>query len=173
MAKKKLDDKTIRTEYSFLDRESMSARDIRIAQEKRRKRRRLENEKNAAARARRRAAARRRRMVVAVFVLVGIFVVATVGKSVVSLIELEREKAETEKKLSQLQYRLGTLEEELQQVNTDEYVEQQARSELKMVKPGEILYLITGDHASEQPEDGGDGPETEEAPSESGKPADD
>ncbi len=172
MAKRKVDDKTIRTEYSFLDRESVSSRDIRIAQEERRKRRKVEAEKNEAQKARRRAAARRRRIVVAVFVLVGIFVVVTVGRSLVNLIELEREKAATEEKLAQLEYQQGNLEEELQQVNTDEYVEQQARSELKMVKPGEILYLMSGEDASDYVKEDEDG-EGEETPAESGKPTND
>ena len=172
MAKKKVDDRTIRTEYSFLDSESRSSREVRLAQEERRKRRKQEAAKNAEVSARRRAAARRRRIVAALLVLVFVFVIVAVGQSFVKLIELEREKNETEEKLAQLQHQKGSLEEELQLVNTDEYVEQQARSDLKMVKPGEILYLMTGEGASEYLEHA---PEesTEEAPSETGKPSND
>ena len=172
MAKRKVDDKTIRTEYSFLDAESRSSREIRLAQEERRKRRKVESEKSAASKARRKAAARRRRIVVAALALIGVFVIVTVGRSVAGLIELEREKAETERRLSQLQRQQGSLEEELLQVNTDEYVEQQARSELKMVKPGEILYLMTGEGASEYLTHSDEEPE-EEAPVETGKPSND
>ena len=172
MAKRKVEDKTIRTEYSFLDSESMSSREIRLAQEERRKRRKVESEKSAASKARRKAVARRRRIVMALLVLIGVFVVLTVGRSVVTLIELESEKAETQHKLAQLERQQGSLEEELLQVNTDEYVEQQARSELKMVKPGEILYLMTGEGASEYLTT--DEENTEEAvPAETGKPTND
>ena len=108
----------------------------------------------------------------ALLVLIGVFVVLTVGRSVVTLIELESEKAETQRKLAQLERQQGSLEEELLQVNTDEYVEQQARSELKMVKPGEILYLMTGEGASEYLTT--DEENTEEAvPAETGKPTND
>jgi cell division protein FtsB len=149
MAKKKAPEKTIRTEYHILDSESRSSKEIRRAQEERRKRRVVESQKNAETKERRRKARRRRRLAVGVFVIVGLMVIYSVGSSVVNMVELQKERAETEARLAQLQRQKGTLEEELKQVNTDEYVEQQARSELKMVKPGEILYLLTGEGASE------------------------
>jgi len=170
-SEKKAPEKTVRYKFSDLDRESVSSRDIRIAQEERRKRRLAENEKSAASKARHRAARRRRRIVIAVFLLVGLAVFASVGRSIVNLVELQAEKSETEAKLAQLQRQKGSLEEELQLVNTDEYVEQQARSELKMVKPGEILFLMTGEGTTEYTEK--EPEETTEEPAESGKPTND
>ncbi len=170
MAKKKAPEKTIRTEYHILDSESRSSKEIRRAQEERRKRRVVESQKNAETKERRRKARRRRRLAVGVFVIVGLMVIYSVGSSVVNMVELQKERAETEARLAQLQRQKGTLEEELKQVNTDEYVEQQARSELKMVKPGEILYLLTGEGASEYMEHE---EVPEEAPAESGKPDND
>ena len=35
-----------------------------------------------------------------------------------------------------------TLKEELKHVNEPEYIEQQAREQLKMVKPGEVMYIL-------------------------------
>ena len=171
MAKKKAPEKTIQADLRFLDDESLSSRDIRLAQEERKKRRQAETEKNEASKARRKAAARKRRIVIGVLVLVGVAIILTVGRSFVQLLELEKEKHETEERLAQLQRQQGSLQEELQQVNTDEYVEQQARSELKMVKPGEILYLMTGEGASEYMKEKGGEPE--EPPVETGKPQND
>ena len=37
------------------------------------------------------------------------------------------------------------LEKELKLVNEPEYIEEQARKQLKLVKPGEIIYIIDGD----------------------------
>lgn len=35
-----------------------------------------------------------------------------------------------------------SLKEELKHVNEPEYIEQQAREQLKMVKPGEVMYIL-------------------------------
>lgn len=43
----------------------------------------------------------------------------------------------------------------LKEVNSDEYIEQQARSELRMIKEGEVLYIINSDGSkTEVDEDG-------------------
>ena len=171
MSKKKVTDKTIRREYSFLDSESLTSRDVRLAQEERRKRRKADQERSAASKARRRAMARRRRIVMGVAVLFGIFILLAVGRSIVNLVELQQEKSDTQARLAQLERQRGALEEELEQVNTDEYVEQQARSELKMVRPGEVLYLMTGESEYLAPDEEY-APEEEAAPADTGKPSD-
>lgn len=48
-------------------------------------------------------------------------------------IEAEREALLSEK---------TKLEEELKNVNNPDYIEQQARTQLKMIYPGEILYIL-------------------------------
>ena len=40
---------------------------------------------------------------------------------------------------------LSTLEEDIEYAQTDEYIENTAREEYNMIKPGEIRYMGTGD----------------------------
>ena len=39
---------------------------------------------------------------------------------------------------------------ELENVNNPEYIEQQARSQLRLVMPGEVLYILPPDNAQEE-----------------------
>ena len=48
-----------------------------------------------------------------------------------------------EQKLEELEESINRLNEELQRVTSDEYIEQQAREQLKMIYPGETLYVVT------------------------------
>ena len=65
-----------------------------------------------------------------------------VGRSIVDIIRLRREKAEAEARLEALKVRIELLESELQRVTSDEYIEQQARSQVRMIFPGETLYIV-------------------------------
>ena len=47
----------------------------------------------------------------------------------------------------------SSLEEELKHVNEPEYVEQQAREQLKMVKPGEVMYILPQDEKTDDKQD--------------------
>jgi len=71
-------------------------------------------------------------MVVIVVVCISVFNVISVNSQLDKMKE-QRESHETEKE------RLAT---ELENVNSEEYIEQQARTVLKMIKPGEIYYVI-------------------------------
>lgn len=81
-----------------------------------------------------------------VFALV--LTVALMGKTLMNLIDLSTEKEEREKTLESLERKIEQDEITLQQVNSDEYVEQQARDKLRMIKEGETMYVIR------DPEDG-------------------
>ena len=74
-------------------------------------------------------------------ILIVIMVGISVGKVVMTRHEqntaLEKNRALKEKKKD--------LEKELKLVNEPEYIEEQARKQLKLVKPGEIIYIIDGD----------------------------
>jgi cell division protein FtsB len=58
------------------------------------------------------------------------------------LISLKIEESRAESDLAALQKEKQELEEELSHVYSKEYIEQQARAELRMIFPGEILYVL-------------------------------
>ena len=81
----------------------------------------------------------RRRMV---YFLIAIFILCIVGASIFNIISLKL----TEKRLMNEQQALLEEKDKLEtiysRVNSPEYIEQQARQQLKMIKPGEILYIL-------------------------------
>jgi cell division protein DivIC len=81
----------------------------------------------------------RRRMVyfIIFLVIVGIIVV-----SAFSIINLKLTEARTIREQQDLMEQKARLERIYSQVNSPEYIEQQARQQLKMIKPGEILYIL-------------------------------
>jgi cell division protein FtsB len=81
----------------------------------------------------------RRRMVYFVILLA---ILGIVAASVVNIISLRLAKAETLKEQQALLEERARLERTYSQVNSPEYIEQQARQQLKMIKPGEILYVL-------------------------------
>lgn len=94
------------------------------------------DEKNSA---RNKARKSRRRLVYAA-VFLGIAAIIVVSAyNVLSLLE---EKAEMEAKQQELIEMKERLQQELANVNTPEYIEQQARSQLRLVMPGEILFIL-------------------------------
>jgi cell division protein FtsB len=58
------------------------------------------------------------------------------------VISLKMEERELLQQQRELEARKAELEEELTQVDETDYIEQQAREQLHMIKPGEILYLL-------------------------------
>ena len=86
--------------------------------------------------------AKRRRRILLVAILALIVAAIFVGRSVYRIIELRREKAEAEARLVEIQEKIERMENELTRITSDEYIEQQARSHLKMIFPGETLYIV-------------------------------
>ena len=76
--------------------------------------------------------------------LTAIVVLLVVGlcMSVKNIFDLRAEqKALTEQKEA-LVVEKKSLEEELENINDYDYIEEQARMQLKLIKPGEILYIL-------------------------------
>ncbi len=71
-----------------------------------------------------------------------IIVLVIVAVSGVKLTKLQVEKKEAEKKLEQLTQKQEQLTAELQELDSDEYVENSARSNLHMIKEGEVMYVV-------------------------------
>jgi cell division protein FtsB len=81
----------------------------------------------------------RRRMVYFVIFLV---ILGIIAASVINIISLKLTEAKTLKEQQALLDQRTRLEKIYSQVNSPEYIEQQARQQLKMIKPGEILYVL-------------------------------
>jgi cell division protein FtsB len=94
--------------------------------------------------------ARQRRRLILVLIVVVLVAGALVGKTFIRIQQLKKDKAEAEARLSDLKQRIELLESELTRVTSDEYIEQQARSQLKMIFPGETLYIVV-DQQQPQP----------------------
>lgn len=85
---------------------------------------------------------RTRGKVLLVIAVVGVVLVFMFGRSVYQIAQLQKEKEAQAAKLAELQYNIDRLNEELTRVTSDEYIEQQARKQLRMIYPGELLYIV-------------------------------
>ena len=148
--------------YDLLERESMSEE-----QKERRevRRKRLEDRtkvKDDPVRAKR-AKSRRKTMLALVLVLA--LAAAFTARAVQKMVSLQQERVRVQAQLDALEKRRSELENELLMVNSDEYVEQQARSQLHMIKPGEVLYIVPSstEYTAPEPEEPSDGTSPEGA----------
>lgn len=83
------------------------------------------------------------------FVVIVLFVVS-IGFSAVRLIQLKSEKDKLEKLNEELTQMKEDLSVEAQLVNSAEYMEQQARETLRMIKDGELLFIISDENPSQE-----------------------
>ena len=81
---------------------------------------------------------------IAVFAVI-IILTVVVGMSIKSVLELSIEQHELKKENADLKEQKAALEREFQNINDKSYIEEQARKQLNMVKPGEIVYIIEED----------------------------
>ena len=95
---------------------------------------------------------KRRRKLLSLFAFVVAFtLLATmVGKDI---IRLKAENRALKKQQLALEQQRDELEEELKNTNNQEYIREQAKKQLKLLNPGEILF--TFDEEEEAPEDSG------------------
>jgi len=70
-----------------------------------------------------------------------------------SIVNLKMQENQAIALAEKLQNDKANLQNELKLINTPEYLEQQARLQLKMIKPGELLYVFpaTSKAAIEEP----------------------
>lgn len=78
------------------------------------------------------------------FVYLVVFVVlgTMIGFSLHDIITLKMEERELKKEHARLLKEKEDLQEELKKVNEPDYIEQQARKQLRMILPGETLYIL-------------------------------
>ncbi|NCB42006.1 MAG: septum formation initiator family protein [Clostridia bacterium] len=126
--------------------------DFDLAREERRKKRKEILQKKTPAETdgfSKRRMAKRRRYALIITALV-LFVVALVASSGLKLWRLAREKQATQAELSNLLEKEAELQNELTQLESKEYIEREARAELHMIFPGEVLYVIPLDKTAEE-----------------------
>ncbi len=78
----------------------------------------------------------------AAYGLVVVLMLAAISVSIFNVVTLRIEKSEAEAKLLSLENEKKVLEEELSNAGSAEYIEQQAREQLRMIMPGEVLYVL-------------------------------
>ncbi len=81
---------------------------------------------------------RHRLICIAAFFLIAILMSLTVY----NLISLNAAQQAEMKRQEALKKEQARLEEQLKQVNSNEYIEEQARTQLQMIKPGEKIYIV-------------------------------
>jgi len=116
--------------------ESQRARNAGREEQRRKKEREIEKRRVASEN-------RKKRLKVVPFVVLAFVVlVVMVGQSAVQIRELSKEKADAQNRLNELEITIEKLNDELDRVTSDEYIEQQARARLRMIYPGERLYIM-------------------------------
>lgn len=76
-------------------------------------------------------------------VILAVFLIITLGKQQVKINEIKRKQAIVERDIQEALQQQQKLKEQIELLNTDEYIEKIAREELGLVKPGEIIYKIS------------------------------
>ena len=122
-----------------------------------------------------------------IYVIFAIALAIVLIRGAVTFHSLKVEERAVQEKYEQLQEEKAELEQNLKYINTPEYVERAARDMLKMVMPGEILYVLrdgttkTEEEMQEQKQKeeqaagsdaGGSGSKTEDAGDENGSGGD-
>ncbi|MCH3954121.1 MAG: septum formation initiator family protein [Eubacterium sp.] len=77
-----------------------------------------------------------------VLTLIMVLLLGASGVSVHTVLQLQSEQNRLKSKNTQLKTKRSELQEELKSVNKDSYIEQQARTQLHMIKPGEVVYVL-------------------------------
>lgn len=89
----------------------------------------------------------------AFYAVIFLVIITVIGMSAYNMITLKMQEADLKAEQAQLMKKKERLEYDLSQMNSAEYVEQQARQMLKMIKPGEILYILP-DHTTQSTSSG-------------------
>lgn len=79
------------------------------------------------------------------YLVVAVFVISIAGFSVFKIVDLKMESNELHAQQKALLEEKEKLTEQLKNVNNPEYIEQEARKQLKMIMPGETLYILQDD----------------------------
>ncbi len=125
-------------------------RSMEESRRERQERRTPEPETSTPRRKKKRLKINRGRIILTVIVVA---LIAVLGVSVKNIFDLRAEQKELQEKNKSLQQEAEALQEELENVNDLDYIEEQARIQLRMIKPGEILYILDGNNNQEEGKD--------------------
>lgn len=83
---------------------------------------------------------KRRRTLIYTAIIVAI--IAVVGMSVYNIVSLKQEQKETKAQNEKLKEQKASLQKQLEKLDDSEYIEEQARAQLRLVMPGENIYVF-------------------------------
>lgn len=86
-----------------------------------------------------------------VYLVMALIVISIVGFSVFRIVDLKLEERQLLSQQEALIQEKEKLKEQLENVNNPEFIEQEARKQLKLIMPGETLYILK-DEADETDE---------------------
>ena len=89
------------------------------------------------------------RWLILLLVVVIVFLSLYIIKSEMKMRELQKEKTYQEEENARLTREKEELENELENINSDEYIEYMARKNLNMVKSGELVFILPEDEGSD------------------------
>lgn len=78
-------------------------------------------------------------------ILIGFIVVCIIGVmslSLINIVSMKKEQHDVLTQQEQLKKEKSSLEKELENINDPENLEEQARNQLRLIKPGETLYMF-------------------------------
>lgn len=79
---------------------------------------------------------------IGIYTAICFIIIAVIGLYTYNILAIQKERAEVLQETADLEKEKKELTEELANVDTPEYIEQQARAVLRMIKPGEYLYVL-------------------------------
>ena len=94
--------------------------------------------------------AKKRRSIISAAIIFAI--VAVIGVSVYNIVTLKQEQKEILKQQQELKEQKAELEEELNQLSNPDYIKEQARTQLRLVLPGEKIYVPSADETEQEKE---------------------
>ena len=84
----------------------------------------------------------RRRLMIGIVVMV---IIGLISFTVINIISLKKEQHDMKEQKQELQDEKEQLEKELEQANDLKNLEEQARDQLRLIKPGETIYIFPDD----------------------------
>lgn len=76
-------------------------------------------------------------------------IIAAIGVSAINIISLKAEYKEAEQQHQQLLEQKTEMEQQLKDSKKDKYIEDEARQQLRMVKPGETVFIVPNQQNTE------------------------
>lgn len=86
-------------------------------------------------------------------ILIGLIVVCIIGAmslSLINIISMKKEQSDVLVQQEQLKREKSSLEKELENISDSDNLEEQARNQLRLIKPGETLYMFSDEFTEQE-----------------------